>query len=175
MNLRQWRERLTYTAMSVFVAWHTFALVIAPVPQSSMIAQALRPLLHPYLTFFSLDNNWDFYAPDVPPGRQFRYEIVDASGNRHSFRPTDDLSWLHPNYWWFRGWYDGVMDYPETYADQFAAVLCRKHAALHPTSIDFLMLEVGDFSADDHLSGKQPLDSEFVTETTVKQVTCPAS
>jgi hypothetical protein len=161
--------------MSALVAWHTFALVMAPAPQNSMIAQALRLPLHPYLALLSLEDEWNFYAPEVSPGRQFRYEIEDVSGKRHAFRPTDDLSWFHPNYWWLRGWYDGVMDYPETYADPFAVVLCRKHAALHPISINFLMLEVGDFSPEDHLAGKHPLDSEFVTETTVQQVTCPAS
>jgi hypothetical protein len=173
MISKRWRERLTYTAMSLFVAWHTFALIIAPVPHDSMIAQQLRPLLHPYLTFFSLDSNWDFYAPEVAHGRQFSYDIEDASGNHHSFVPTDELSWFHPNYWWFRGWYDAVMDNPETYADRFAASLCRKHAALHPISIDLIMLEVGDFSPEDYLSGKHPLDSKFVTETTVKHVICP--
>jgi len=173
MMSRQWRERLTYTAMSAFLAWHILALVIAPVPNSSMLAQALRPMLHPYLTFFFLDSKWDFYSPDVGYGRQFRYVIEDASGSRHSFVPTDELSWFHPDYWWFRAWYDAVMDYPETYADHVAALLCRKHVSLHPVSIDLLMLAVGDFSPENHLSGKHPLDSEFVTETTVKHVICP--
>ena len=43
------RERLTYTAMSVFVAWHAAATVIAPAPDNSVIAIALRPIFQPYL------------------------------------------------------------------------------------------------------------------------------
>jgi hypothetical protein len=174
MIWKQWRGRLTYTAMSVFVAWHTLAIVVSPAPDGSAMAQSLRNLLHPYMAVLRLDNRWDFYAPEVGKGRQFRYDIEDASAHRYSFVPTDELSWYHPDYWWFRAWYDAIMDYPETYADHFAALLCRKHAALHPTSIDLLMLQVGEFSADDHLSGKRPLDSEFVTVTTLKHEKCPA-
>jgi hypothetical protein len=172
MISRQWRDRLICTAMSVFVAWHTLALVVAPAPDSA-IAQSFRSVLHPYLALFRLDNRWDFYAPEVGKGRQFRYDIEDASANRHSFVPTDELSWYHPEYWWFRAWYDAVMDYPESYADHFAALLCRKQAALHPISITLLNFQVGDFSPEDHLSGKHPLDSEFVTVTTLKHVICP--
>jgi hypothetical protein len=174
MISKRWRERLTYTAMSVFVAWHTLALVVAPAPDSSAMARSFRRLLQPYLTLFRLDNRWDFYAPEVGNGRQFRYDIEDASANRHSFVPTGELSWFHPDYWWFRAWYDVVTDYPETYADHFAALLCRMHAALQPVSITLLTLQVGDFSPQDHLDGKHPLDSEFVTVTTLKHVVCPA-
>ena len=90
MISKQWRKRLTYMAMSVFVGWHTLALVVAPAPDSSAIAQSFRRLFHPYLTLFSLDNKWDFYAPDVGKGRQFRYDIEDAPGSAiPSCRPTN--------------------------------------------------------------------------------------
>src|SRR5215472_18059786 len=61
----QWRDRLIYLAMSGFVAWHTLAMVLAPAPDNSVIAQSLRGLMQPYLTLFSLDNLWDFFAPTV--------------------------------------------------------------------------------------------------------------
>ena len=65
------RERLTYTAMSVFVAWHTAAMLFAPAPDNSVIAIALRPVFQPYLSLFRLDNTWDFSAPfsKMRPGR----------------------------------------------------------------------------------------------------------
>jgi hypothetical protein len=169
----QWRQRLIYTAMSVFVAWHTLALVVAPAPNNSEIVQSFRILLQPYLTLFRLDNKWDFYAPEVDKGRQFRYDIVDASAKSHSFVPTDELNWFHPAYWWFRSWYDAVIDYPEIYADHFAALLCRKHASLQPASISLLYFQVEDFSPENHLSGNHPLDSEFVKVITLKQAACP--
>ena len=169
-----WRQRLGYAAMSAFIVWHALAIAIAPVPAESAIGQALRPILQPYLTFFSLDNKWDFYAPAVNIGRQFRYVVNDASGKPHAFVATDGLIWIHPDYWWFRSWYDAVMDYPETYADELAVLLCRKHAALKPASIDLIKRQQGDFTPQDYLSGKQPLDSEFAAATTIKRVTCPA-
>jgi hypothetical protein len=173
MISRQWRERLLYAAMSLFVAWHTLAMVVAPAPNSSVMAQSFRKLLHPYLTLFRLDNKWDFYAPNVGKGHQFRYVVADAAGTRHTFMPTDDLSWYHPSHWWFRAWYDAIVESPEIHGDAVAARLCRQHAALRPVSITFLNLEEKDFSPEDHLGGKHPLDSEFVTVKTLKRVKCP--
>ena len=90
------RERLAYVAMSVLVVWHSIAMVVAAAPESTL-TQAARSLLQPYLTLFRLDNNWGFFAPNVPRGRQFRYTIEDAAGTRRSFIPEDKLSRLHPN------------------------------------------------------------------------------
>ena len=173
MISKQWCERLIYTALSVFVAWHTLAIVVAPAPDGSVTVQSLRRLLHPYLTLFRLDNKWDFYAPNVGKGHQFRYVIEDVAGTRHTFLPTDDLSWFHPSHWWFRAWYDAIAESPDVHGDSIAARLCRQHAALRPVAITLLNLEEKDFLPADHLSGKHPLDSEFVTVHTLKRVRCP--
>ena len=173
MIAKPWRERLIYVAMSVLVAWHTLAIVVAPAPSGSAIAQLLRSLLHPYLTLFRLDNKWDFYAPNVGKGHQFRYIIEDAAGTLHTFMPTDDLNWYHPSHWWFRAWYDAIVESPDVHGEPAAARLCRQHAALHPVAITLMNLEEKDFSPADHLSGKHPLDSEFVTVTDLKRVRCP--
>lgn len=98
MISKQWRERLTYTAMSLFVAWHTLAMLVAPAPESSEIVQKLRPLLQPYLTLFFLDNNWGFYAPGIGPGREFRYVVKDGTGHSHTFVPAAERNWFFPAY-----------------------------------------------------------------------------
>ena len=54
MIWNSWRQRLTYLVMSVFVAWHTLAMVIAPAPDSSVLVGTLRAALQPYLTLFKL-------------------------------------------------------------------------------------------------------------------------
>jgi hypothetical protein len=90
-------SKLNYVAMSLFLGWHTLAIVIAPAPGRSATAQSMRVLLQPYLTLFDLDNKWDFYAPNVDRGRQLRYVIEDAAGTSHSFVPTKDLNWFHPS------------------------------------------------------------------------------
>jgi hypothetical protein len=173
MIWKPWRERLLYLAMSVFVVWHTLAIVVAPAPDSSVMVQSLRRLLHPYLSLFRLDNKWDFYAPNIGKGHQFRYIVEDAAGTSRTFMPTDDLNPYHPMHWWFRAWYDAIIDQPDVYGDAAAARLCRQHAALQPVAVTLLSLEEKDFSPADHLSGKHPLDSDFVTVNTLKRVKCP--
>ena len=92
MISKHWRERLTYAAMSMFVAWHTLAMVVAPAPEDSITAGSLRRLLDSYLTLFYLDDKWDFFAPSVDRGKQFRYVVEDASGTRHSFVPLEEMN-----------------------------------------------------------------------------------
>ena len=94
MTAKVWRERVTYTAMSLFVAWHTLAMVVAPAPGSSDLIKGLRTVLDPYLHFFRLDNQWNFFAPDVgeqgrdPLGIVLRYVIEDDAGKLHRFDPA---------------------------------------------------------------------------------------
>jgi hypothetical protein len=61
---QQWRERLVYAAMSLLLVWHTIAIVVASAPDSLM-TRSVRPLLHPYVTLFRLDNHWGFFSPNV--------------------------------------------------------------------------------------------------------------
>jgi hypothetical protein len=168
-------SKLTYIAMSTLVGWHTVAIWVAPAPESSELVQSVRQVLHPYLTLFRLDNKWDFFAPTVWQGVQFRYVIEDNAGEKHTFVPINDLNRYHPISRRFVYWYDEIIEWPETYGDYVTGLLCRKHAALHPISITLIGIEQGDFSPADHLSGKHPLDAEFVTETTLKNDKCPAS
>ena len=175
MISKPWRERMTYTAMSVFLAWHTAATVIAPAPENSVIALTVRPVFGPYLKLFRLENPWDFFAPSVEYGAELRYVIEDAAGTRHTFVPSGALSWYHPSYFWFRSWYYGIMDDADIYAESAAATFCRQHPALRPVAITFEEHQQQDFTPEDHLSGKRPTDPEFVTAKVLKRVPCPTS
>jgi hypothetical protein len=175
MISQQWRARLTYAAMSVFVAWHTLAIVIAPAPDVSEAIKSLRIPFQPYLSFFKLDNQWDFFAPNVGFGSQFRYIVEDGNGNHHPFVPDRELNWFHPSFFWFRSWFDGILFVPEFYADAAGEFFCRKYASLHPVAVILLEAEQGNFTPADQLAGKRPLDQEFVTVTTVKKVPCARS
>src|SRR2546426_9462378 len=105
MISKQWRERLTYLAMSVFVAWHTVAMVLGP-PPDSPLSRSLRAWWEPYLTFFRLESSWTFFAPEIGKHGQFRYVVEDADGNEHSFIPANELNRFHPKQWWFTFVYD---------------------------------------------------------------------
>lgn len=166
------RDRLAYLAMSVIVAWHTLAMVIAPAPDSDVTAMA-RAALQPYLTFFRLDNQWDFFAPIVGEGSRLRYDIQDKSGKMHAFLPADELRWYHPEFLWLRSWYYRIIDDPDNYADAAAAVLCRKHAALQPLAITFYEIQEEKFTREDYLSGKQRMDQGFFSVQMLRGMRCP--
>jgi hypothetical protein len=172
MISKRWRERLTYTAMSIFVAWHTLAMVVAPASGNSAISQSLRVLLDPYLTFFELDQTWRFFSPDIARGDLLRYVITDAAGQRHTFVPSDKWSWFHPA---ILVWDQFVLDEPDTYAAPYAAFFCREHAALRPVSITFLRVKEKDFKPEDHLKGTRPLDPEFTSVHAVRSIRCQRS
>jgi hypothetical protein len=171
------RKRLTYTAMSLFLAWHTLALVVAPAPISSLMANRLRVALQPYLSLLRLDNPWNFFAPSS--GRlntsQFRYLIEDKTGQKRIFMPEAEFSGFGAGYFWFRGWYNEIIDHPDDYADIAAALYCRKHATLYPVSVTLLELQEKDFMQTDFLAGKDRWSPEFVTEKIIRRVPCPAS
>lgn len=169
---KQARVSLTVAAMSALVVWHSLAMMIASAPYSA-ITVAARSVFYPYLTLFRLDNNWGFFAPNVPRGFQFRYDVEDAAGVRHSFIPDRHLSripsGLHLD---SRSLQDGH-GVPDVYGDATAAELCREHASLHPITITLLSIDQNEFWPSDWLNGKHPLDDDFVTVTTQKTVRCP--
>jgi hypothetical protein len=167
------RERLAYAAMSLLVVWHTLAMALASAPESAVTASA-RPLFQPYLTLFRLDNNWGFFAPTVELGGQFRYIVEDAAGQRHTFIPAEKLSRFLPTSIWFKDRYKDIIESVQTHGQAATAAFCLEHAALRPVAITFVELEQRDFSPADRLSGKHPLDPEFVDERTLEAIRCPA-
>jgi hypothetical protein len=166
------RKHLATVAMSAFVAWHTLAMVIAPAPDSD-VTNLARVALQPYLTLLRLDNQWDFFAPTVGEGSRLRYDIQDRAGKVHAFLPADELHWYHPGFLWFRSWYYRIIDDPENYADNAAAVLCRKHAALQPLAITFYEVQEERFTREDYLSGKQRMDAGFFSVQMLRGIRCP--
>jgi len=170
--IRSGLQRLTYVAMSLLVAWHTFAMVIGPAPESR-ITEAARDLAQPYLTFFGLQNPWEFFAPFVGPGYHFSYVIEDKAGDKHSFTPADRLNNLYPTSIWMKDRYTRIMTEPEAYGDAAGAALCLEHASLNPVSVTLLEIEHKDFGPGDLLDGKLPSDSGFSVAKTLRTVTCP--
>lgn len=163
-----------YAALSLLLAWHTVAMVLAALPEGR-ISDALRTVFSPYITLLRLDNDWGFFAPNVGSGYQFRYIVKDAAGTEHTFTPADTLSRFSPASIWFRDRYRAVMAEPETFAKALGDSLCREHAKLHPVSITLIEIEQDDFWPEDKLAGKKPLDPEFITATPFGSTQCPAT
>jgi hypothetical protein len=174
MKSMQWRERLTYLAMSLVVGWHSFAIIVAPTPSGSAMVQTFRSLAQPYLSLFRLDNQWNFFVP-VGKHMQFRYVVQDAAGKRHVFIPVEEASESLPRYvMWreFKYLYEGVMEAPEIRGPAITALLCQRHASLNPVSISLLQVQELEFSPEDYRQGHRPLDPEFVTVNTLSNIKC---
>jgi hypothetical protein len=167
------RNRLLYLVMSAFVAWHTLAMVIAPAPEDSDVVVMARRALQPYLTFFRLDNQWDFFAPSVGEGARLRYDIQDRTGKTHAFLPTSELRWYDPTFLWFRSWYYRIIDTPDDFAEPAGAVLCRKHADLKPLAITFYVVQEEKFTREDYLAGKKRMDPGFFSVEILRGMRCP--
>lgn len=151
--------------MSLIVAWHSLAIIVAPMPADSTPAQWLRGLVQPYLSLFRLDNKWNFFAPRVEKHTQFRYIVEDAAGKQHVFIPVQDASESIAHYvMWreFKYFFEGVMESPDVRGRPISTLLCKKHAPLKPVAISLVQVQELEFLPDDYLQGHRPLDSEFV-------------
>ena len=165
-------QRLTYVAMSVLLAWHTFVMIIGPAPES-LATGAARWLAQPYLTFFGLQNEWGFFAPTVSPGYHFSYVIEDTAGEKHTFTPADSLNNFHPVSIWKRDYFTKIMTTPDVYGEAAGAALCLEQASLNPVNVTLLEVEHKEFWPNDLLDGKRPTDAAFVKVKTLRTVTCP--
>ncbi len=170
---KNWRERIIYTVMSAFVAFQTLVIVVTPSPDSEL-GDWLRGLAQPYLTLFRLDNQWDFFAPNVGLGVKLRYDLELENGERRIIFPTDQLSWFHPNFFWFRAWFYRIMDYPDDHAENATAYFCKKNAALKPKAITYFQVEEELFTREDFLNDQKRTRPDFITVTPIGRFECPA-
>jgi hypothetical protein len=161
---------LLYSAMSLFVGWHTFVMLVGP--NNSETAAAARRWAQPYLSFFRLESTWSFFAPSVGKHSQFRYVIQDRAGEEHTFVPVRELNPYFPSFYLFKHSYDTVTTFPELHGGFFAAMFCREHAALQPFYISLQVSLEREFLPADQLAGKHPLDPDFTEVETLLQVPC---
>jgi len=170
MISRQWRNGLTYVAMSLFVGWHTFVMVVTPNP--SWAARSIRAVIQPYISLFRIESTWAFFAPSVGKHSLFRYVIEDSAGGQHTFVPVRELSRYFPSDYWIRNAYYEIIRYPAIQGPFFAAEFCREQAALRPVSITLQAVQEQPFDPADELRGKNPLDPEFIRVDTLFHASC---
>ncbi len=177
MNPTSWRQRLTYLAMSLVVAWHSLAMMVSPSPIGSEMVDRLRYVFHPYMALFRLETPWNFFAP-VGKHAQFRYVVVDAAGTEHTFVPSEEPSRSLSRYVWWRElkyFNDGIMASPDFRGDAAGALLCARHAALKPVSVTLLEIDEQSYGPADELLGKQPLDPPYAVVVPLRSVACPGN
>jgi len=175
MVTARWRERLIYLAMSLVVAWHTMAIVVAPMPDDSAMVQWFRAIATPYISVFRLDNHWNFFAPVITRQTQLSYTVEDTAGERHVFKPTQEVTWSLPRYFMWREFKylnEGIMEDPEAYGDRIISLLCRRHASLNPAFVSLSQIQELDFRPENYLQGHRPLDPPFVNVVTFANAAC---
>jgi hypothetical protein len=161
--------------MSLFVVWHTLAILVAPTPTGSGMVQSLRAVVQPYISFFRLDNQWSFFAPKVGRQGEFRYVVEASDGKRHVFIPSEEPRESISHYFMWREWkyfYDKLMDTADARAYLIAGLFCKKHASLNPVSISLLRTQELDFSQDDYLQGYRPGDARFINLVSLANIDC---
>jgi hypothetical protein len=176
-SFARWRSRLAMLAMSLLVGWHSLALFVAPAPADSVAVQSLRSVLQPYISLLRLDTGWGFFAP-VGKHAQFRYVIKDAAGIDHTFVPTEEPASSIAKYVWWREWkylFDGIMETAEARASSLGPLLCAQHPELDPLFVTLVKIQEENYLPDDVLSGKRPLDPEYVTVNNLVRVPCRSS
>lgn len=153
--------------LSVFLLWHSVALLIGPMP-SSYLMERVYPIFRPYMQTLHLTNPWGFFAPNPSAGRFIRYSVIDAQGRSHAFPFTEVIPRSDPTYLSLEKM-SSVMDKnkPSLLAS-VAQRLCRQHAALQPVRIEFTRMQLRRLTTEEFERGARALD-----EARLKPVALP--
>jgi hypothetical protein len=161
MNIRQ---KLLYFFASVFLIWHSFALVIGPAPQSYM-RDGLYNIFKPYLSLFRLNNAWAFYAPEPDLGGVLNYKVINKDGDAHEFDIyAEQLDKWSASYFRYNAFFNNIAWDSEEYRryrESYTQYLCRRHSELSPQSIVLVRITQTPLSYKDYVNGARPLDPDF--------------
>ena len=93
------RRKTIITVQSLFLLWHSLALVVGPAPGSYSMGK-VYPIFKPYLQFLQIDTTWGFFSPEPGTGIVLRYDVEDSSGREYYFKPFPTLTLK----WQFAAW-----------------------------------------------------------------------
>jgi len=159
-----------YVLMSLFIIWHVVGIAIVGPFDRSYMRDGLMKIYRPYLAFFHLNQSWPFYAPNPFPGSILNYQTTDASGVTRVYPLTQGREKFDHAYFRYTNFYAYLFSDPKYtqkkgYDKSVARFLCNRHFKENIVSIEFVLLSQKPFSREDYLSGKRPLDPEFLKET----------
>src|SRR5262249_33078430 len=131
----------------------------------------------PYLNLLRMENSWGFFSP-VMKQMIFRYIVEDRAGKEHQFVPDMEPARSLSDYVMWReslSMYHAAVGNADELGDTAGALLCRKHAELHPVAVTLVELREIDFWREDAIRGKKPSDPEYLTVNPVRRIECPES
>lgn len=154
------RRRIIVVTQSLFLLWHSLALVVGPAPGSYSMGK-IYPAFKPYLEFLQMDNSWGFFSPEPGPGIVLRYDIEDTSGREYHFKPfegTDRTGSIGLR----RSALGYRLSLDDSFKESFARLLCRKHANLASVKVRLILIRQKLLSPEAYASGHRPLDEDFI-------------
>lgn len=69
--------------LSLFVVFHLFCVLLVP-NSDNYAGNYFLKIMEPYLYFFEMTNNWNFFSPNPEPPVYVEYELLDDQGNSYS-------------------------------------------------------------------------------------------
>lgn len=162
-----------YVLASLFLIWHTLALVIGPAPGSELMSK-IYPAFVPYLNGFNLNNQWGFFAPDPHAGSLLRYGLETRDGERQVFHLTENLGREDADFLRYTSLYLTLIRQPQSYMKAAAKYLCRRHRALKPLAIQFFAGHQLRIGPEQFVAGSRPLQDDYMSVEYFEPIACAA-
>lgn len=160
-----------YVLASLFLVWHTLALVIGPAPGSDLMSR-IYPVFVPYLDGFNLNNQWGFFAPDPHAGSLLRYGLETTGGERRALHLTEDLSRGDAGFLRYSSLYLTLARQREPFLQAASNYLCRRHEAEQPLAIQFFAGHQLRLGPEQYRAGARPLQDEYVSVEYFEPIAC---
>jgi len=146
---------------SVAVSVAVLGMVVSAAPKSA-IKYVSYPVFAPTLQILNVDTSWGYFSPNPTRGFVVRYDVIDASGGRHSFRLTESLSrWGDIGYTRVTGYYTELGESRPRYAQGAARHLCNRHHDLDPRQIELMVGTQPKVNPVEFLRGKDLYEFKF--------------
>lgn len=160
-----------YLLASLFLVWHTLALVIGPAPGSSLMGH-IYPAFVPWLNSLNLNNQWGFFAPDPHAGSLPRYIVESADGGEQVVRLSETLQRSDAGFLRYSSLYLSLARQREPYLQAAAQYLCRQHRAQVPIAIHFFVGHQLRVGPEQYREGARPLQDDYMTVEYFEPIAC---
>ena len=174
-TLRERARPLFLFVASLFLIWHTVAIIfVGPGPDSYLLTK-VKPLFTPYLKLFQLNNYWGFYTAPDDYGKLLSYEIVTGSDTKKHFELTKGLRRSDPVYFRYTASFANFLwgtEQADKLLQGFALHLCAAHSDLAPQSLSFLVDNQTKLSRENYVHGARPLDADRLSREIIGPISC---
>jgi hypothetical protein len=163
--------RWVRAGLSVYILFHLFCVLLVP-NSDNYTGNYFLKALQPYVYFFELTNNWNFFSPNPEPPIYVEYELLDDQGQTARTGRWPDVK--DPFFWRERQTRritaaDFMVSQELRAEKMMVGYLC--HQAQHPHSVRLWRVMEPVPTPDDVVSGRRRLgdgvgaEKKFVSHT----------